>query len=82
MDIKTEIIKTIELLIDKKIKNNPMDIPTVILGVTSKGEYKVNIDGVDYFVNDGILLRPSVGTKVWLHCPNGKISDAYIAARR
>lgn len=81
MDIKNEIIKTIELLIDKKLSSNPVDIPTVVLGVL-KEKYRVNVNGVDYYVSDGIMLHPAIGTKVWLHCPNGKIADAYIAAKR
>lgn len=81
MDIKNEIIKTIELLIDKKIQSSPTDIPTVILGV-EKDKYRVKINGADYRVSDGILLHPTVGTKVWIHCPNGNISQAYIAAKR
>jgi hypothetical protein len=81
MDIKNEIIKTIELLIDKRLNSNPVDIPAVVLG-THKDKYKVNIDGADYYVKDGILLHPTIGTKVWVHCPNGKITEAYIAAKR
>lgn len=81
MDIKNEIIRTIEVLIDKKISSNPTDIPTVIRGVRGD-KYVVNVDGAEYLVKDGINLHPTVGMAVWLHCPNGKIGAAYIAAKR
>lgn len=81
MDIKDEIIKTIELLIDKKIKTSPSDVPAVVLGI-SRNKYKVSVNGIEYLVNDGVRLQPSIGTSVWLHCPNGNISKAYIAALR
>lgn len=81
MDIQNEIIKTIEIMVAKRVSSTPMDIPTVVIGV--EGDYyKVNIDGADYSVKDGINLNPTVGTKVWVHLPNGKINQAYIAAKR
>lgn len=81
MDIKKEIIKTIEVLIDKKISSTPLDIPTVILGVRGD-KYLVNVDGANYYVKDGVNINPKIGSAVWLHCPNGKIGAAYICAKR
>ncbi len=81
MDIKQEIIATIELLIDKKISSAPSDIPAVVLGVR-RDKYHVNINGVDYYLKDGVNLNPKIGTAVWIHCPNGKLNAAYIAAKR
>lgn len=81
MDIQQEIIQAIDILIQKRVSSTPMDIPTVVLGVDGD-TYKVNIDGVDYNVKDGINLNPTIGTKVWVHLPNGKINQAYIAAKR
>ncbi len=81
MDIKNEIIKTIEVLIDKKISSTPTDIPTVVVGVRGD-KYQVNIDGATYYVKDGVGIAPKIGTAVWLRCPNGDIKAAYIAARR
>jgi len=81
MDIQNEIIQAIDILIKKRLPVTRVDIPTVILGVQGD-KYKVNIDGVDYNVKDGIGLNPTVGTKVWVHLPNGKINQAYIAAKR
>ena len=81
MDIKNEIIKTIEILIDKRIPKGFQDIPTVILGQQGN-KYKVKIDGVEHWVKDGVQLHPAIGKSVWIHLPNGKLTDAYIAALR
>ena len=81
MDIQSEIIKAIEVMIQKKVSPALMDIPTVVIGVEGD-TYKVNIDGIDYNVKDGVNISPTVGTKVWVHLPNGKINQAYIAAKR
>ena len=81
MDIQNEIIQAIDILIKKRLPVAQVDIPTVILG-TQGDKYKVNIDGADYYVKDGIGLNPTAGTKVWVHLPNGKMNQAYIAARR
>lgn len=81
MGIQDEILQAIEIMIQKRVPSAPMDIPTVVTGVDGD-TYKVNIDGSDYNVKDGINLNPTVGTKVWVHLPNGKINQAYIAAKR
>ena len=81
MDIQNEIIQAIEIMVAKRVSSTPMDIPTVVIGV-DRDYYKVNIDGAEYSVKDGINLNPTVGTKVWVHLPNGKINQAYIAAKR
>lgn len=81
MDIQNEIIQAIDILIQKRLPTTRMDIPTVVLGVEGD-KYRVNIDGIDYNVKDGVNINPTIGTKVWLHCPNGKINQAYIAAKR
>lgn len=81
MGIQDEILQAIEIMIQKRVPSAPMDIPTVVTGVDGD-TYKVNIDGVDYNVKDGVNISPTVGTKVWVHLPNGKINQAYIAAKR
>lgn len=81
MDIQNEIIQAIDILIQKRVSSAPMDIPTVVLGVNGD-TYKIIIDGIEYNVRDGVNINPTVGTKVWVHCPNGKINQAYIAAKR
>lgn len=81
MDIQNEIIQAIDILIKKRLPTTQMDIPTVVLGIEGD-TYLVKIDGGDYYVKDGINLNPTVGTKVWLHLPNGKLNMAYIAAKR
>lgn len=81
MDIQSEIIQAIEVLIKKNLPPSRLDIPTVVLGIEGD-TYLVQIDGGQYYVKDGINLNPTIGTKVWVHLPNGKINQAYIAAKR
>ncbi len=81
MNIQNEIIQAIEILIQKNLPPSRLDIPTVVLGIEGD-KYLVQIDGSNYQIKDGINLNPTVGTKVWVHLPNGKINQAYIAAKR
>ena len=81
MDIQNEIIQAIEVLIKKNLPPSRVDIPTVVLGIEGD-TYLVQIDAGQYYVKDGINLNPTIGTKVWVHLPNGKINQAYIAAKR
>jgi len=81
MDIQNEIIQAIEILIKKNLPPSRLDIPTVIIGIEGD-KYLVQIDAGQYYVRDGINLNPTIGTKVWVHLPNGNINQAYIAAKR
>lgn len=81
MDIQNEIIQAIEILIKKNLPPSRLDIPTVVLGIEGD-TYLVQIDSGNYYVKDGINLNPTIGTKVWVHLPNGKINQAYISAKR
>ncbi len=81
MDIQSEIIQAIEILIKKNLPPSRVDIPTVVIGVEGD-TYLVQIDTGQYYVKDGINLNPTIGTKVWVHLPNGKMNQAYIAAKR
>ena len=79
------IIDSIEMCINKKLErfiNN--DRMAVVLGTKTKGRktrYRVQMDGAEYLVSDGIDLKPELNTKVWVHIPNGNLENAYIAAR-
>ncbi len=81
MDIQNEIIQAIEILIKKNLPPSRLDIPTVVLGIEGD-TYLVQIDSGNYYVKDGINLNPTIGAKVWVHLPNGKINQAYISAKR
>lgn len=84
-DTNKFIIDSIEMFIDKKLErviNN--DRMAVVLGTKMKGRktlYRVQMDGGEYLVYDGIGLKPEPNTKVWVHIPNGNLENAYIAAR-
>lgn len=82
MDIQNEIIKSIDIIVSKYMeKYQFLDAPSVVLEVKNN-KYKVNINGGDYYVKDGVNINPTVGTAVWIHIPNGDIKNAYISARR
>lgn len=84
-DTNKFIIDSIEMFINKKLErviNN--DRMAVVLGTKMKGRktlYRVQMDGGEYLVYDGIGLKPEPNTKVWVHIPNGNLENAYIAAR-
>lgn len=84
-DTNKFIIDSIEMFIDKKLErfiNN--DRMAVVLGTKTKGRktlYRVQMDGGEYLVGDGIGMKPEPNTRVWVHIPNGNLENAYIAAR-
>ena len=73
------------MFIDKKLErfiNN--DRMAVVLGTKTRGRktrYRVQMDGAEYLVSDGIGLKPEPNTRVWVHIPNGNLENAYIAAQ-
>lgn len=82
-DIQDEIIKTIEIMVNgvlkKKMKTSSRDVATVILE-NKDDKYRVNIDGHDYWLKDGIGLGLKVGMPVWIRVVNGV--SMYIASRK
>lgn len=96
MNIQREIIKTINVLADKAIRDRmseiSLDIAATIkeiktetrlegdTNITVPIEYKVSIDGTDYWLKVGTGITPIVGQSVWVHIPNGKYTNAYILA--
>lgn len=62
---------------------NHTEMASVVTAISSD-QYKVNINGNDYWVKDGVNIHPAVGTAVWVRTPNGNnnMSDAYICAKR
>ena len=67
MSIQEEIIKTVEIIVQKymtKLKIS-RDVVCVITDI-SGDKYKINIDGTNYWVKDGIGLNLTVGTQVWI----------------
>lgn len=85
MSIKDEIKQAIRVTVQKEIQklksSVPRDVPSVVTAI-SGDKYKVNIDGGDYWIKDGVGLGLTVGMGVWVHVPNGKLGNAYICANR
>ncbi len=81
MTIKEEILYSIKHLIKKEMKQLKIgrDVSTVILDI-SADKYRVNIDGRDYWLKDGVGLDLSVGMSVWVRIVGG--SEMYIASRK
>lgn len=81
MDIQEEIIKTINVMIAKKLEksNISTDVASVVQEINGN-KYKVLVNGVKIWVKNGCNISLSVGTPVWVHIPNGNINDAFILA--
>lgn len=82
MDIKSEILKSIEIMIEKATeKYKCSDYATTVEEIKGN-KYKVKINGAYYWVKDGVNISPTVGTHVWVYAPNNKMSDLYICAKK
>ena len=83
MSIQDELIRTIEIIVNRKINNivQSRDVATVVTGINGD-KYKVTINGNDYWVKDGVNISPTIGMAVWVHIPNGKYTQAFIMAKR
>lgn len=75
------LLQTIEILIEKAMRKrmSSRDVATVILE-NKDDKYRVNIDGHDYWLKDGIGLGLKVGMPVWIRIVNG--TNMYIASRK
>ena len=75
------LLQTIEILIEKAMRKRmaSRDVATVILE-NKDDKYRVNIDGHDYWLKDGIGLGLKVGMPVWIRVVNGV--NMYIASRK
>ena len=83
MDIQNEIIKSIEVMIDKSLER--YDATTTKAGVVqsiNNDRYLVVIDGVEYNVYDAVGCDPGIGKGVWVQIPNGRVTDAFITGLR
>ncbi len=80
MSLQDEVIKTVETVVQRYFNriNSNSDVVSVITAVNGD-KYKLNINGTDYWLKDGIGLNLTVGTQVWVRIV-GK--EMYIASRR
>ena len=83
MDIQNEIIRTIELMVDKIFEKKKVcrTIPSVIQEVDGD-LYKVRINGGDFWLKSGTNLTLAKGKAVWVHIPDSNITNAFIIAYR
>lgn len=83
MDIQGEIIKTIDIMIAKRLEKSQIstDVASVVQEISGT-KYKVTINGTKSWVKCGTNLSLNIGTPVWVHIPNGNINDAFILAYR
>lgn len=84
--VQDEILRTIDIFIQKRIEqlNLSREVPSVVQEYR-KGDnrYRVMIDGVFYWVIDGVGISDlKVSSSVWVRIPNNNISDAYICGLR
>ena len=82
MDLGREIIKSIQIMIDKKLDNYRADrtFKTAVRQVTSKGYIITDLAGSERTVKcaiPGVTLKP--GQFVWVTMPCGKLKDMYIS---
>ena len=82
MDIQTEIIKSIDLIVQKaleKYKDN--DVVGVITAVNGN-MCTISLNGATYNVKNGIGISLKNGDQVWLRIPNNNYKNMYIASKR
>ena len=81
MNIQKEIIKSIDIIVQKRIEAKvgsiSYDVAATIEAVSS-GKYQVTISGTTYLLQVGTSITPSVNDTVWVHVPNGKLTNAFI----
>lgn len=83
MTIKEEIKQAIRTIIIREIKNLKIgkDVVSVVTAINGD-KYKVNVNGNDYWVKDGIGLNLTVGTAVWVRIVGSGSDGMYIASRK
>ena len=84
LKLQDELIQTIEILINKSINKTASqgrDVVAVISEIENN-KYKVIIDGIDYWLKDGIGLNLAVGMPVWVRIAGKGSNNMYIASRK
>ena len=81
MDFKTEILKSIQIMIDRKLNNYKADrtYKSIIRNVTPKGYVVLDETGNERTVQCCITnVTLKIGQSVWLKEPLGKLEDLHI----
>lgn len=82
MTIKEDIIRTVEIITEKYLKNYKADITfkTVILGKTDNWTYKINYKNIEYNIKSGLTTDNLAGGQlVWVTMPSGNFKNMYIS---
>ena len=81
MDVKEEIYKTVETIVERYVANqNQTEQVSGIVLNSINGKYTVQVNGSKYVVKDGVGINPAPNTKVWVCIPNKDWNKAYICA--
>ncbi len=83
MKLQDEILKTIEISI-QKYKNTCIqsrDVSSIVTNINND-KFEVDIDGVKYWIKNGVDISLSTGDHVWVHVPNGNMNEMFIMARK
>ena len=83
MDIRDEIIKSIEVMIDKSLEDqkNTTTKPAIVESINND-KYQVSLNGTTISVYDSVGCDPTIGAGVWVQIPNGDIKNAFITGLR
>ena len=84
MDIQNEILRAIELMVEKSIEKHTTTEFKSVVEEIDNDLYKITYEGHSYWVKDGVNCSPTVGSLVWLRCPNGIATNPknlYICAK-
>ena len=84
MTIKDEIIKTIEIMVNKEIKKIKADktYPSVITSVEN-GKYVISLNGSNYKIKCAIPnVELKTGQQIWVTVPCGDLKGMFICGVR
>ena len=85
MNQNNNFLKTIEILVDKKLSKLYFDktFPSVVYGVNPDGTYAIVKAGQKYNVKCAIPgLSLGLGSNVWVKIPSGRMQDMHICGVR
>ncbi|MBR5596656.1 MAG: hypothetical protein IKW30_04525 [Lachnospiraceae bacterium] len=85
MSIKEQILKSIEIIVDARLKGFKVDktLPSVIVSTNDNGKYVISLNGNNYTVKCSLPnVELKVGQSVWVKIPNGNFNSKHICGIR
>ena len=72
-----------ESILQKNANNHPQsrDVASVITNI-HQDQYEVPIEGAVYLVKNGVGIHLNIGDPVWIHIPNGNMTEMFIMAKK